>query len=413
MIGLWLAVVLLLALALAFLLPVLWRPRPPVDGAQAAGVNVAVYRDQLREAERDLAADLITRERFEQLRAETQRRVLEEVPAVAAAAQAARPSRRLALALAVLLPLASVATYWSLGRPDATDVAAVAANPSEHQVSPEQIEAMVTALADRLKADPANAEGWQMLGRSYSALGRYTDAAAALRKVVQLLPGQADPLADLADVLGMAQGRNLAGEPARLVEQALAIDPRHVKALALAGSVAFEAGDFSRARDLWLRLVEQVPPDSEIGRAVQGSIEEATRLAAAGPAAATSAAAAAQPQTRAAARISGEVNLSAELAGRVAAGDTVYVFARAAEGPRLPLAIVKQAVGSWPLHFTLDDSTAMSPDARLSGASSVVVVARVSRSGNATPQPGDLFGQTAPLTLDGAPVRLVIDRVQP
>lgn len=430
MIGFWLAVVLLLALALAFLLPVLWRPRPPGDGSNAAGVNVAVYRDQLKEAERDLAADLITRERYEQLRTETQRRVLDDVPdtattaaagAPAATAQVARPSRRLALSLALLLPLASVATYLSLGRPDATQVAAVAAAATDHQVSPEQIEAMVTALADRLKADPANAEGWQMLGRSYSALGRYTDAAAALRQVVQLLPGQADPLADLADVLGMAQGRNLAGEPARLVEQALAIDPRHVKALALAGSVAFEAGEFARARDLWLRLVEQVPPESEIGRAVQGSIEEATRLAAAaaaGPGAAASAPAstgrpASAPATAATASISGEVSLSPELAGRVAAGDTVYVFARAAEGPRLPLAIVKQAAGSWPLRFTLDDSTAMSPDARLSSATSVVVVARVSRSGNATPQPGDLVGQTAPLSPGSAPVRLVIDRVQP
>jgi cytochrome c-type biogenesis protein CcmH len=164
-----------------------------------------------------------------------------------------------------------------------------------------------------------------------------------------------------------------------------------------------------------------VPPESEIGRAVQGSIEEATRLAAAaaaGPGAAASAPAstgrpASAPATAATASISGEVSLSPELAGRVAAGDTVYVFARAAEGPRLPLAIVKQAAGSWPLRFTLDDSTAMSPDARLSSATSVVVVARVSRSGNATPQPGDLVGQTAPLSPGSAPVRLVIDRVQP
>ena len=224
------------------------------------------------------------------------------------------------------------------------------------------------------------------------------------------VPGNATLLADLADVVAMAQGKRLAGEPARLIQQALDADPRHVKALALAGSVAFEARDHSAARGYWERVLALVPPDSDIARSMQGSIAQATKLEAALTAAAP---ATAPAQAAVAGALTGEVSLSPALASRVAPGDTLFVFARAAEGPRMPLAIVRRPVGEWPASFSLDDAMAMAPNLKLSGFAQVVVSARISRSGNATPQSGDLIGQSAPVAPGVQGLRIVVDAVQP
>ncbi len=426
----WILAALLLAAGLALMLRALLRP-PALPAGQTGGVNVAVYRDQLREAERDLAADLITPERYEQLRTEVQRRVLEDTQAGAAPTQA-RPARGLAWLLALGLPLASVATYLALGRPDIIP-AAPPAMAATDGTPPDarQIEAMVTALARRLKTEPDNAEGWLMLARSYAVLGRLSDANAALGKAGTLKPDDANVLTEMADVLGEMQDRSLAGEPRRLLERALQADPRHVKALALAGGAAFQAGEFATARGYWNRLLAVVPADSEIAKVVHSSAAEAERLLAAASSGTTSAASgaasgaapavvtaaapagASSPAAAVAAGIRGEVQLSSGLASRVAAGDTVFIYARAAAGSRLPLAIVRQPVGSWPLRFQLDDSMAMSPQARLSGATAVIVTARVSRSGEAAPQSGDLIGESAPMPVRADGLRIVIDRIQP
>ena len=287
---------------------------------------------------------------------------------------------------------------------------------------------MVSTLAERLKNEPNNAEGWQMLGRSYAVLERYAEAAAAYRKAAELMPANADVLADLADVLGMTQGRRLAGEPTEVLQRALALDPQHGKSLALAGSAAFERKDYAAARAFWERLLAQVPAESDIARSLRASIAEALQMAGGGaapgaaPGAATTAVAAASSARAASAAaasgavITGEVKLSPALAARVAAGDTIYVFARAVEGPRLPLAIVRQTAGAtlaWPLRFKLDDSMAMAPQLTLSSMPRVVVGARVSKSGDATPRSGDLIGQSEPVANDAQGLTIVIDKVQP
>lgn len=410
----WLVVAMLLAGALLMLVPPLWRGgRTAAEPVSPGAANLAVYRDQWREAEADLGAGLLAPERLAEAREDIQRRWLEEGEAVPAVASAApRVSRGSAIALGVLLPLASVLTYLQLGdlRPlQAGDPPPAAAAGAQHSLTPGQIEARVAALAERLKASPGDAEGWVMLGRSYVVLGRYRDAAMAWRRAVELRPPDAALLADLADVVAMAQGKRLAGEPAALVQRALDADPRHVKALALAGSVAFEARDYPAARGYWERLLAVVPAQSDVARSIQGSIAQAMKMEAALGAAAA--------PTTAAAPLTGEVSLSPELAARVAAGDTLFVFARAAEGSpegsRMPLAILRQPVGAWPQRFVLSDALAMSPDRRLSSQARVVVGARISRSGNATPQPGDLIGSSAVVPSSTQGLRLVIDRVQP
>jgi len=411
----WLVVAMLLGGVLLMLLPPLWKSRGGAEAVTRGTANLAVYRDQWREAEHDLGDGLLAPEQFEQARDDIQRRWLEDAGAPAARA-AAPVARRSAIVLALLLPLASVLTYLQLGDLRALSAAPPltppAAGEARHSVTPEQIEARVAALSERLKAEPGNAEGWVMLGRSYVVLGRFRDAATAWRRANDLLPGNPNLLADLADVVAMSQGKRLSGEPAGYIQQALDADPRHVKALALAGSAAFEARDYAAARAYWERLAALVPAGSEIARSMQGSIAQASRLEAAlAGVAPAKAVAATAPATAPA--LTGEVRLSPEMAARVAAGDTLFIFARAAEGPRMPLAIVRRPVGDWPAAFALDDSMAMAPNLRLSGFGQVVVSARISRSGNATPQPGDLTGQSAPVAPGAQGLRLVIDQVQP
>lgn len=418
----WLVAAMFVAGALLLLVPGLLRPRQAV--VSSAGANLAVHRDQLREAERDLAAGLIGPDRFEQAVAEIHRRTLEDALAGGADEQAAMPAWRTALVLAVGLPLAVLATYLQLGRPDATTPqtvvasAAVQGQAQQHSLSPEQIQQRATALAERLKAEPGNADGWLMLGRSYTALGRYADAAMAYRRAVALLPPNPGLLADLADLTGMAQGKRLAGEPARLIQRALDIDPRHLKSLALAGSVAFEARDYGAARDYWTRLLAVIPADSDLARSMQNSIKQAMALEVGGPPAGPSVTPAASPvapeaaQARATA-VSGQVQLAPALAARLAPGDTLFVFARAEQGPRMPLAIIKRPADGRPFDFTLDDSMAMAPNLRLSGFAKLSIGARISRSGQATPQPGDLLGQSEAVSPGARGVRVLIDRVQP
>lgn len=317
-------------------------------------------------------------------------------------------ARRSALALAVTLPAVAIALYLHLGDPGAAAPATPArpADASRHELAPAQIQQMATTLAERLQREPADANGWLTLARSYTALGRYRDAAMAMRRVAELVPRNANVLADLADLLAMAQGKRFAGEPMRWIQQALDVDPRHAKALALAGSAAFETQDYDSARSHWERLLAVLPPDSPMQRSVRGSLAEATRLEGGG--AATPAAAA-----MAATAVSGQVVLAPELAGRVAPGDTLFVFARAAQGPRLPLAVSRRSANSERFEFSLDDSMAMPGGPKLSSAAEVVVGARISRSGSATPQSGDLVGSSAPVKPGSAGIVVRIDRVQP
>jgi cytochrome c-type biogenesis protein CcmH len=395
----WIVAAMFVAGALLIVLPALWRPGGTATASAAA---LAVHRDQWTEAEHDVAAGRLASTDLAEARAEIERRAGEDAqPGDAAlAAQAPISPRRLAMGLALLVAAASIALYLALGHP--ASIAPAEDALASHSAGPEQAQRMVALLLDRVKARPDDIEGWTQLGRGYIALQRWRDGAIALRRAVDLAPNNPHLLADLADVVAMNQGRRLAGEPTRLIQQALDADPRHVKALALAGSAALEAQDYAAARDHWQRALALVPPDSPAARSMRGSLAQATKLA---DGATTTAA-------NAATRIDGEVLLSPALASRMGPNDTLFVFARAAEGPRMPLAIVRRSA-ALPASFALDDSMAMSPQLRLSAFARVVVGARLSRSGNATPQPGDLIGQSEPVAPGAAGLRIVIDRVQP
>lgn len=401
---------LLLAVALVIVL------RPLLKGAAGADVarekaNLDLYRDQLAELEGDLKAGLLGAAQFDKARAELERRMLEETAAPAESTLPARAGRAAPIAIGALIPVVAVLLYLHVGDPQALFPESGPASPSPHAVTREQIASMVTKLAARLESNPGDAEGWIMLGRSYSALGRFADAAAAYAKATKQRPFDAQLLADYADALAMAHGRNLLGEPEALIARALKADANNVKALALAGTVAFERRDYSGAIGYWQRIAPLVPGDSEFAQSIRSSIAEAKdhlRSSSASNAPARVARSdAIKPE---AALLQGKVSLAPAAAGKVRPEDSVYVFARAAEGPRTPLAVLRRQVKDLPFEFSLDDSMAMNPSLKLSDFDKVVVVARVSKSGNPTPQKGDLEAATTPLAPRTKGIRLDIIR---
>jgi cytochrome c-type biogenesis protein CcmH len=404
MIGFALGALALVAATLAFLLWPLARSPRASTAADAAAANAAVLRDSLAELERDNAAGTIAPAEYEQAKLELKRRLLEDTAVVEGASPAAARRRPLAaVATAVALPVTAAGLYLLLGAPAALDP-----EQRQPQLGRADIEAMVEKLAQRLESRPDDAEGWAMLGRSYRVLGRDLEAAQAYAKAERVVNADPRLLVDYAESLALAHGGNLQGKPAELVARALELDPGNPLALMLSGAVAFQREDYAGAIRQWEKVRSLLSPESDEARAVDDSIAKARELAAATPPSKPAAGKAA-----AAAKVAGTVRLADALASKVSPSDTVFVFARAASGPGAPLAALRRQVKDLPLAFALDDTMAMAPDRRLSGAGEVVVVARISRSGNPIAQSGDLQGLSRPVKVGAAGVAVVIDSALP
>ena len=396
----WIIAVLLSAGALALVLTPLLGRRRAAPGAAGDATNVAIYRDQMRELEADLAAGTIGRDQYEEARRELEARLLDDVRDSGTGSGVSKRGRAAAILAGVAIPIASILLYLAVGNPGA-----LAPRDDGHGITRSQIENMVERLAARMKENPDDATGWAMLGRSYSVLDRFPEAAAAYANAVKRSPPDAQLLTDYADALAMAQGRRLEGEPERLIAQALKIDPRNVKALALAGTAAFESKDFKGAIAHWQKILEIVPTNSDMADSIRDSIADAQQLAG-GPVKAPPAPA--RAAAAASGTVSGTVQLAPALAARVAPGDTVFIFARAVDGPRAPLAVTRREVRELPATFTLDDRMAMAPGMNLSAHDRVVVGARISKSGTPAPQPGDFEGLSTPVKVGDTGVVVVI-----
>lgn len=422
------------AIALLLVLRPLLARRTTSD-VERAGTNLAIIQDQLAELDADLRAGTLTEAQHRESKVELERRVLAEVKAERAAAKAhtaaSSGGRRTALVAALLVPLAAAALYWQLGSRDVFDpqkMAAAQAAGEQHQITDEQLEEMVGRLSKRLEQEPDNAQGWAILARSYYVMQRFPEAAAAYERLAKLAPGNADVLSDWADALAMAQNRNLAGRPAEIIAQALQADPNHLKTLALAGTLAFDRKDYKQAVELWERLLGKLPAESPMRQGIASSIAEARQLGGMMPPAEPLAKAPAEPLAKgpvapaaaapvvaagSGANIRGTVTIAPAIAAKASPNDTVFIFARAVDGPRMPLAIVRKQVKDLPATFSLDESMAMSPGMSLASFPRVVVGARVSKAANAAPQPGDLEGQSQPVEVGAANVAVVIDKVLP
>ena len=388
----------LLVVAVIFiLLPPLWRtPRSP-GAADRREANLAIFRDQIKELEREHHDGLLADADFESARNELQRRLLDEVEPPAAPQTSVPGGRKTALALLVAIPLAATAGYVLLGNPRALD-------PLQRQarLAPQQIEEMVAGLAAKLRQNPDDAKGWVMLARSYKALERFPEAAEAYSHAGTLVDRDAALLADHADVISRAHGGSLQGKPIELVERALGIDPDEPQALLLAGAAASDRQQFAAAADYWARLLAQLEPGSEEALALEAAVARAREFAAQS--------AGKKPIAGA---VSGEVTLSGKLAGQARPDDVLFVFARAEDGPRMPLAATKARVADLPLRFRFDDSMALAGGRKLSEFASVSVEARIAKAGQAQSSSGDLFGNLKGVRPGSDNLRLLIDQVQP
>ncbi len=269
---------LLMAAVLALLLPPLWfrlRPRQALPDQRQA--NLAIFRDQLSELERERSEGTLAAADFEQAQRELQRRLLDEVsPDEATQAVDGTGSRKTAIAILLLLPLSALTLYLIIGTPRALDPTQTApqAPQSAQEMTPEKINAMVESLAARLKDNPDDTQGWLMLARSYKMQGRYAEAGEAFAKVEKVVDQDPDLLAMYAETLAMAAGKGLAGKPRALVEKALKLNPQHGHSLFLAGAAAIESGDKRQAIRYWEALLPQVEPGSELDQMLRDGLDK-------------------------------------------------------------------------------------------------------------------------------------------
>ncbi len=374
------------------------------DGAIDRGdANLQVLRDQLAELDVDLGSGVLSADQYESARAELERRVLDESPRTqSTVSDPPRANRwRTPVMIGVLLPVFAVLLYLFVGSVDGLDVEAFIQRQAA-AIAPERVESMTRQLAQRLEDEPDDVEGWAMLGRSYMVLQQYTESARAWERAATLEPDDASILTNYAEVQGLASQGNLDGEPTQLLARALAADPSHAKALALSGGAAFARGDYHGAIEYWRRLLLLSRDDDELSTALMTGIAEAqARLT----------------QNTGEAGISGSirgvVSLSPQMSGSAKSGDTVFIFVRAADGPRMPLAVARVKFQDLPYDFHLDDSMAMIPDKKISDFQHLVVGARISGSGTAARTSGDLEGFSTPVGPVSSGIRVLIDRRVP
>ncbi|MFH2135243.1 MAG: c-type cytochrome biogenesis protein CcmI [Pseudomonadota bacterium] len=421
----WFLSAALIALAIVFIVYPLWRGAPKSNAVARDAANLEILRDQIAEMDADLKNGLLTPELYEQGKRELETRVLEEVVPEEAPATAGN-YKILAIVLAVLLPIMSFGVYFIVGEPNVMlkgeSDAMSQANPHasmEGMGGTMRTESGISALEKRVQANDQDGEALVMLARSYMDMDRFSDAVKMYEKLTKLIGDEAWVWADYADAKAMAIGQTLRGKPTEYINKALALDPNHMKALALAGSAAMERGDFAAAIKHWEKLLKQLPPGGEDAMAIQGGISEARQLLShmkSGGKVAPSLEQIAPPEQMASAapgkeRITGRVTLDPKLKGKYSPDDTLFVLARAAQGPKMPLAIVRMRVADLPLDFELDDSMAMAPQMKLSNFDEVVVVGRISKSGTAMPQSGDAEGFSITIKPGTKNVKLKIDHV--
>lgn len=423
----WTLTAAMIVAALTIIAPTLLRKQRS-DSLDRDAQNIAIARERLAELDAELKKGEISAEEHANTKVELEQVLLQDLEAVGAAqpesATNIRGYRKIALvAILVLVPLVSVALYQTLGTPDLITTRSTAPTTTGHgnMATAGSMADLAIKLRQRLeKETPDDANGWFLLGRTYMSIKDYPQATQAFDRAYQLLGDQTGVMLALADALTMSQQGNTAGRPAELVAKALAIEPENPTALWMSALIAEDRGDFKEA----LRLMEKLHPlladepqeqqqlAMQIARISARAGIEPPALAATVPASQVTGTQ--EPSTTTAAEVRLKVSLSSAFQQKADANETVFIYAKAMNGPRFPLAAARYRVSDLPLEITLNDSMAMMPAAKLSDFSVVKVGARISSSGNAISQSGDLFGERQNIKVgDGEVIDIVIDTVQP
>lgn len=375
----WLLIAGLIVLALLVLLPPLFKNTPLryADGEQR---NTAIARQQLAELKLQLQNGVLSQEQYDAQFRELQLTLLDDLEADSPVASSAKTGRWIVPIVAITVPLLSLFLYSLLGEPQALIKAELAAN---NQKVADNVKSMVDKLIERLKQQPDDLEGWMMLGRSYVYMQQYQNAADVFAELNRRKPSDPAVMLHYADALSMARNGQMGGEPAELVYQALKLVPEDHTALWLAGMAKAEAGDFAQAITHWKKLSALLPADDESQAQLQKMIQmaEAEQQK---PQVAASSAASVDIQVK--------VMLDDAVKTKVQPQHTVFIYAQAVNGPKMPLAIVRKLVADLPASVILNDSVAMQPQTHLADFKQLRIVARISKTGNAMPQPGDLIG---------------------
>lgn len=433
MMSFWIIAGVMMAVVLAFLVPPFLSKRTG-GGIERKQMNVELYREQMSELDLDLQSATLSPDQYDQTKSELEQRMLEDAAAPKSAPQVkARPGYVVAGVLALLVPGMAIGLYLKLGSPQAFNgTIALQAPPSMANVPADQMDMTIGKFVDRLSArlkqSPDDGESWALLSRSYVALRKYPEAVDAFQHATKIMKSDASLWADYADALAMAQGRRLEGKPEELIQQALLVDPNNGKALYLAGTVAFNRKDFKTTIKHWEKLRSLLPPASDSAKEISMALLEAKAL---------SGDKAALAQMRAAARggldqiqpasapsdkpavagasgtVSGVVTISSEMKAKLSPDAKLFVYARAVNGPKMPLAILNKTASELPLKFSLNDAMAMMPNMKISNFEQVQIVARISKSGSAAPQSGDLEGLSQPVKVGSEELQVEIDHVIP
>jgi cytochrome c-type biogenesis protein CcmH len=394
MIEFWLSAGLLLLAALGFLLIPVLRGRKAQAEEDRTALNVSLYQERLQELENQLQAGTLSEEQWQNGRDEAGRELLADTEGAESKARVGVLGSKVPLTAALLMPLLGYGLYLYWGAIDDVERARTFAE------QPQTIEAMTARLEASVKADPKSAEGWYFLGRTYMAQDRAADAATAFERAVENSRREPELLGQWAQALYFAGDKHWTEQLQALTDEALQADPAEVTSLGLLGIAAYEGGRFEEAIGFWERLVAVLPEQDPSRQAIQGGIARAReRLAA--PRDAT-------PAVAATGQLRVKVDLAAALKDKVEPGDSVFVFARATSGPPMPLAVKRLTVADLPAEVSLSDSDAMMPQLKISGFAQVQLVARISRSGNATA--GEWIGRSPPLASSTTePQQLTID----
>lgn len=439
----WVVAGVFIVAALLFVLPALLRKQQDkTELLERETANIAIYRDQLSELDNDLHNDILSKEQYDKSKQELHKRMLQDLAISSknlTASSIIKGGGITTIAIVILaVPLAAISLYLILGdtrgllsQSQLADVTQshsqdMAEMPPGHT----EIKSVVDNLVARLKENPEDIEGWVMLGRTYAITGQFDEASATYAKLIEIIPDSAQLLSDYADVLAMTNNGSLIGKPAELINQALKIDPNYPKALALAGTVEFEQKKYDQATVYWERLLSAIPSDSRLAKSVSDSIAQAKSLAMESKESAApmqlaqnsnisnDLPAEAKQQSSSdkfdnAKAITGTVTLDPSLTNKVLPNDTLFVFARAKTGPKMPLAILRLTAKDLPATFSLDDDMAMTPTMKMSSFPEVVIGARITKSGQAIPASGDLEGFSQPVKIGDKDVAIVIDQIIP
>ena len=384
-----------------------------VASPNVAHANQQVYRQQLKDLETEWAQGALTADEYAQNRTELLGRLLEDTAQTdAPAPQQAPRSLVSAMVLAVFLPVAAMSTYLWLGRVEGLNPPMVAADDKDNR---KELEAMAASLAQKLEAGGGDAQRWVMLGRTYRALDQYDKALPAYQKALSL--GADDDIAlERAEVLAQHNGGDFKGEPWAVIRQVLAKNARHFSGLLLAGSASYSQGDYKAAIRFWQQARDQLAPGNEEIQGIDMALNKAREMAGEAPLSPQSSLANPAAKSSAAsttAAISGRVSVDPALKATIAPSDVVFVYATPVDGQKMPLAIVRKTAAELPFEFVLDDSSAMSPERKLSSQSKVMLKVRISKTGEAMTRSGDWMGVLDAVAVGSRNVRLTVNQQAP